>query len=151
MQLHRPEVLQQLAALDGRWLVLSFAKMERLQSWIPHFRDNFLLPHYEEQGWQWPADLFARTRFLADPSLAAYHAYGLGRNTLRQVYSREILRQYARWRAQGRPIHLPQADVLQRGGNFVVNRAGRLTLAHTGRDQSERPSVAQLLESMREA
>jgi hypothetical protein len=149
VQLHQPEVLEQLAGLDGRWLVLSFAKTDRLQSWIPHFRDNFLLPYYQEHGWPWPTGLFARTRFVADPSLAVYHAYGLGRNTLRQVYSRQILRQYARWRAQGKTINWPQEDVLQRGGNFVVGQAGRLTLAHTGRDQSERPGVAELLASMR--
>jgi hypothetical protein len=150
VQLHRPDILKQLAELEGWWLVFSFAKMVGLQSWIPHFRDNFLLPYYQENGLEPSGELFARTRFIADPSLEIYHAYGLGRNKITAVYSRQILRQYARWRAEGKPVHWPQEDPLQRGGNFVVNRAGRLTLAHSGRDQSERPTPSQILESMRE-
>jgi hypothetical protein len=149
VQLHQPEVLEHLVELGGELLVLSFAKMERLQRWIPHFRDNFLVPYYEEQQAAWPADIFARTRFVADPDLVAYHAYGLGQNRLEEVYSRAILRQYARWRAQGKPVQPPAEDPLQRGGNFVVGRDGRLTLAHSGRDQSERPGVAEMLASMR--
>ena len=153
MQLHLPPVLEQLAGLDGHWLVLSFAKMDHLQRWLPHFRDNFLRPYYEEHGFEWPSGpqngLFARTRFVSDPALEIYHAYGLGRNKLSAVYSRAILRQYARWRAEGKPVQLPQEDVLQRGGNFVVDRSGRLTLAHSGRDQSERPTTSEILEAMK--
>jgi hypothetical protein len=49
---------------------------------------------------------------------------------------------------QGKPIRL-RDDALQRGGNFVVGRDGHLTLAHTGRDQSDRPEPAEILAALR--
>lgn len=145
MQLHRPEVLTELTALEAHLLVISFAPLEHLRLWVPHFQENFLEPWYAEHAQPWPADLFARTRFLTDPNLAAYHAYGLGRNSVVKVYGPGILWQYVRWGIQGKPIHKPTEDPLQRGGDFVVDRAGQLTLAHLGRDQADRPPIADIL------
>lgn len=149
MQLHQPAILQELAVLEARLLVLSFAALPRLQVWLSHFETYFLRPSYEEQGLELPADIFARTCFLADPALEVYHAYGLGRNRPEEVYSRQILRQYARWRAQGKPVQPPAEDPLQRGGDFVVNRQNQLTLAHTGHGQAERPTIAAILAALR--
>lgn len=149
MQLHLPPVLEQLAALDAQLLVVSFAKVGRLEHWVPYFTRAFLAPRYREHGLALPANPFARTRFVADPELAVYHAYGLGRNSRWRVYGPGILWQYARWWAQGKPLRKVQDDPLQRGGNFVVGRDGRLTFAHTGRDQADRPSAAAILEALR--
>ena len=147
MQLHQPAVLTRLDALDARLVVFSFAPLERLRAWLPHFQQNFLTPSYEESGMK-VADPFARTAFVADSSLTIYRAYGLGRNSRREVYGLKILRQYARWAAEGKPVKPPPEDPLQRGGDFVVGRDGRLTLSHTGRNQAERPSVAQILRAL---
>lgn len=95
-----------------------------------------------------PAEPLARTRFLADPERAVYRAYGLGRNSLLRVYGPRILAQYVVWGLRGKPIRIRE-DTLQRGGNFVVGRDGRLTLAHTGRDQADRPSVDTILAALR--
>lgn len=148
MQLHQPDVLDQLAALDARLLVVSFADLGRLAHWVPSFRRRFLDPAYAERGVAPPAVAFARTRFLADPGRAAYHAYGLGRNSALRVYGPRILWQYAKWAMRGKPIGI-RDDTLQRGGNFVVGRDDRLTLSHTGRDQSERPSPDAILAALR--
>jgi len=142
VQLHQPTFLHELATLDARLLVLSFAEMERLRHWVPYFRRRFLDPDYARRGLTpatLPADPFEHTRFLADPSRAVYHAYGLGRNAVWRVYGPGVLWQYLKWGMQGKPIGV-RDDTLQRGGNFIVGRDGRLTLAHTGRDQSDRPS-----------
>lgn len=147
MQLHQPAPLDAIAALDARVVVVSFAPLARLARWVPHFRAHFLMPSYEGQDLP-PADPFAHTRFVADPSLAAYHAYGLGRNSALRVYGPGILLQYARWALQGKSIRKPPEDPLQRGGDFVIGRDGRLTLAFVGRDQSERPAVAALLAAL---
>ena len=149
MQLHQPEVLEQLAALDARLLVMSFAPLERLRSWLPFFRATFLDRAYRERAVPPPADPFARTRFLADPRRAVYRASGLGRNTIWRVYGPRILARYALWALQSRPIRL-RDDTLQRGGDFVVGRDGRITLAHTGRDQADRPSVEAMLRALAE-
>lgn len=148
MQLHQPQVITALEELEAQLLVISFAKLDYLKKWLPHFQVNFLDPSYQEKGLAHSTP-FARTRFLSDPTLDVYHAYGLDRNKMSEVYSREVLRQYARWRKEGKPIKLPSEDPLQRGGNFVVDRAGRLTLSHTGHNQSERPTVEDILTALR--
>ncbi len=137
-----------LAERDARLLVVSFAEEERLRRWIPFFQRHFLESAYTERDLKLPANLFERTSFLADPSRAVYHAYGLGRNAAWRVYGPRILWQYAKWGAQGKPIRLND-DALQRGGNFVVAHDGRLTLAHTGRDQSDRPAPEAILAALR--
>ncbi len=151
MQLHQPQILKRLAELDGSWLVLSFAPLDKLSSWVAHFYQSFILPSYQENYPEMAVDeveIFQRTTFLADPDLQAYHAYGLGRNTPEEVYSREVLRQYARWRKQGKLVKEPEEDPLQRGGNFVINRQGLITLSHTGRNQVERPTPEEILQAM---
>lgn len=129
-------------------LVVSFANEDKLRRWVPFFRRQFVEPAYAERGLALPINIFERVRFLADPSRGVYRAYGLGRNAVWRVYGPQILWQYARWGIQGKPIRLTD-DALQRGGNFVVARDGRLTLAHTGRDQSDRPAPARIIEALR--
>jgi len=87
-----------------------------------------------------PADPCARTRFLADPARTAYHAYGLGRNSVLRVYGPRILWHYVKWGMQGKPIGVTD-DTLQRG---------RLSFAHTGTDQSDRPPPERILAALRQ-
>ncbi|PZS01030.1 MAG: hypothetical protein DLM69_05555 [Candidatus Chloroheliales bacterium] len=150
VQLHLPPTTDQIAALDARILVVSFAALPQLQHWVPYFHLKYVAPHYAQLNLPVPEDVLARTRFLTDPTLAAYHTYGLGRNSLLRVYGPLILWQYLRWFIQRKPVHRPNQDTLQRGGNFVVNRAGIITLAHTGRDQTERPTVADIIAALRQ-
>ncbi len=147
MQLHQPDVLAEFERMEASLLVISFADLTYLTDWIPHLQANFLEPSYREAGINLER-IFSRTSFAADPAREVYHAYGLGLNTYREVYGLKILRQYARWKAQGKQVELPAQDPLQRGGNFVVNRAGRLTLSHTGHNQSERPAVSEILKAL---
>ncbi len=149
MQLHQPDVLDQLAAFDARLLVVSFADLGRLTHWVAYFHRRFLAPAYAERGVAAPANPFGRTGFLADPDRGVYHAYGLGRNSALRVYGPRILWQYVKWGVQGKPISV-RDDTLQRGGDFVVGRDGRLTLAHTGRDQSDRPPPEVILAALRQ-
>jgi len=87
VQLHLPPTTEQLATLDTRILVASFAAQPQRRHWVPYFERKYVAPHYTELYLPVPNDVFARTRFLADSSLAAYHTNGLGRNTLLRVYS----------------------------------------------------------------
>ena len=148
MQLHQPVVLEKLAGLEARLVVISFAPLPDLQSWVGHFLSNFLEPAYQEQQLSLPLNPFELTCFASDAPLQAYRAYGLGRNLPEEVYSLKILRQYARWRKQGKPVQEPAEDPLRRGGNFVVAKDGRLSLCHTGRDQAERPAVETILAAL---
>lgn len=155
MQLHRPDILETYAALEARLVVLSFASLDRFREWVPAFQVEFLEPFYKEIAQ--PArkkvgrvdDPFARTHFVADATLSVYHDFGLGRNSAFKVYGAKILWQYAIWAAQGKPIKKSGGDTLQRGGDFVVGRDGRLTLSHVGEDQSDRPSIEAVLAALR--
>lgn len=149
VQLHRPPILETLAALDARLLVLSFADLDRRRDWVPYFHHSVLEPSYAEQGLTLPVDPFARTRFAADPPRGVYHAYGLGRNSVLRVYGPRILWGYGiRWLLRGEPPRI-QADPLQRGGDFVIGRDGHIRLAHMGRDQADRPPILAILDALR--
>lgn len=149
MQLHLPPVLEELARLDTRLLVVSFAPLPRLQQWFPFFCDNFLEPYYTEHGFRFDPALLAQSRFVSDPGLSVYHAYGLGRNSYLKVYGPRILWQYVKWAIQRKPIKHPPQDPLQKGGDFVVSRDMRLTFSHVGRDQADRPSVSAILDALK--
>lgn len=150
MQLHQPDILTHVAKIGASIVVFSFAPFERFKTWVPFFYENILKPEFEEKGLAVPeqANLFERTFFLSDQPLTAYHAYGMGQSRMRDVYSPQTLRQYARWRKEGKPVQLPAEDPLQKGGDFVVNPQQLITLAQVGRTQHERPPVSQILEAL---
>jgi hypothetical protein len=140
VQLHRPEFASQLQSSGATVLALSFAPLDRLTAWAPYFHD-VLAPALGAA----PTDALARLRFLADPDLAVYHAYGMGRNSALRVYGPRILWQYARWAVARVPIRRSAEDPLQKGGDFVVGPGRRLLLAHVGRDQDDRPAAATIV------
>ncbi|MBI3652758.1 MAG: hypothetical protein HY231_17180 [Acidobacteria bacterium] len=148
MQLHHPNVQNQLAKQEAHLLVVSFAPVQELQDWLPFFQKYYVEKFFREQKLEQPTAVLARTRFVADPELQSYHAYGLGRHSTRQAYGWKIVRRFLRLLWQGKPLRRPNGDTLQKGGDFVINRQGRLTLSHIGRDQSERPTVAEVLAAL---
>ena len=149
MQLHRPDPQHQLDALDAQILVISFAPLAELTDWVEFFRQQYVGRDYRERGLEVPEEVFRRTRFLADPELAAYHAYGLGRHSAWKAYGPKIIWRYLHFIANRRPLRMTREDTLQKGGDFVVGRDGRVKLAHVGHDQSERPRIENLLAALR--
>jgi hypothetical protein len=148
VQLLHPLVQSELAKQEAELLVVSFAPRQQLSDWLPFFEKHFLERYFREQQLQPPDNYFSRTRFVSDPRLQAYQAYGLGRHSPWKAYGPKIVRQYLRFIAQGKPLRMPNGDTLQKGGDFVVNRQGRLTLSHIGLDQSERPKVSDVLAAL---
>lgn len=148
VQLHHPQVQSELAARQAQLLVVSFAPLQRLIDWQPFFQKHFVERYFREQGLARPDNFFARTRFVSDPQLAAYQAYGLGRHSRWKAYGPKIVRRYLRFIAQGKPLRMPHGDTLQKGGDFVVNRQGLITLSHIGLDQSERPQISEVLAAL---
>ncbi len=148
VQLHHPDTQTELARLGAQLLVVSFAPVEELTAWVPFFQTHYLDKFFKERGRRCPDEVFARTRFVSDAELGAYRAYGLGRHTLWKAYGPKIVWRYLHFMAQGKPLRMPNGDTLQKGGDFVINREGRLTLSHIGRDQSARPEVATILTAL---
>lgn len=150
VQLHHPDVQSEFAKRDAQLLVISFAPLQELIEWLPFFQKYFVEKYFKEQKLERPDNIFARTRFVSDPQLQAYHAYGLGRHSMWRAYGLNIVWRYLHFIAQGKPLRMPNGDTLQKGGDFVVNGEGRISLSHVGRDQSDRPKVADVLAALGE-
>lgn len=90
---------------------------------------------------------------VSDPSLAAYRAFGLGKTTWADILRPRSIGRYLRLILRGqRPRRLHEGeDVLQLGGDFVLDRAGRLTYAHRSIEPTDRPPVDELLSALRAA
>lgn len=148
VQLHHPDIQAGFAKQDAQLLVVSFAPLPQLIDWVPFFQKQFVEKYFTEHQLERPDDFFSRTRFVSDPELVAYHAYGLGRHSMLKAYGPKIVWQYLHFIAQGKPLRMPNGDTLQKGGDFVVNRQGQITLSHIGRDQSDRPKIADVLAAL---
>ena len=86
---------------------------------------------------------------LADETRAVYHAYGLQRGSWWRVWGLNSARAYSRLLRQGRRLERPTGDTLQLGGDFVVDRDGRLAYAYRSTGPDDRPSVDDLLDAVR--
>ncbi len=81
---------------------------------------------------------------LADPRRVAYSRYGMLRGPWWRIYSPRVLWRYAQAYARGERVHI-QGDTLQRGGDFLIDGAGRLRFAHVGADSFDRPPLDDLI------
>jgi hypothetical protein len=87
---------------------------------------------------------------VSDPTLTAYQAFGLERATWRQLLRGGVLWRYSRLMLRG---WMPQRgnkgeDVLQLGGDFVLDQRRRLVYAHRSSEPTDRPPVAELLQAI---
>lgn len=88
---------------------------------------------------------------LADPQRSVYRQFGLGRGTLTEVWSLGTLRLYGELLRRGRRLRRPLQDTRQLGGDFVIDRGGRLVAAFRPRSPDSRPSVDELLDEVSRA
>jgi hypothetical protein len=123
----------EIRALGGEAIVVSFAK------------PAFVTMYLKDNPMPFPV--------LSDPTRAAYQAFGLERiSWLTFLRGRTILR-YVRLMFQGWLPRRAQegADVLQLGGDFVLDAQRRLIYAFRGTTPTDRPSPAELLGALRAA
>ena len=88
---------------------------------------------------------------LSDPERKAYRAFGLTRGGTTQVWSPNALRTYVRGLLRGRLPRLPRADVAQLGGDFVLDRQGRVVYEYRSKESADRPAIDVLLNAVRAA
>jgi peroxiredoxin len=90
---------------------------------------------------------------VADPTREAYRAFGLERTSWRTILRPGVLWQYLRLMLRGwRPRRpLPGEDVLQLGGDFVLDPEGRLAYAYRSAAPTDRPGVEDLVRAVGEA
>lgn len=84
---------------------------------------------------------------VADPNRAAYKAFRLERTRWRDFLRPVVVWGYLRLILRGRLPRLPyrDEDVLQLGGDFLIDRAGDVAFAHRSRTATDRPSADELL------
>jgi peroxiredoxin len=90
---------------------------------------------------------------VCDPTLQAYQTFGLGRASWRSLFRPRVIGQYLRVLLRGwLPRKLSkEEDVLQLGGDFVLDRDRRLVYAHRSIEPTDRPKPAALLDAVRRA
>ena len=120
--------MEELAARDAAVLVVSFDSAPDVA--------EFCRSH----AWPFPC--------LVDEQRAAYRAYGLTQGSWLRTLTPRALAPYIRLMFSGRSVRAaPGQDIRQRGGDFVVGRDGRLTLAHASDDPADRPDIASIVEA----
>lgn len=106
---------------------------------VVSFAEPAILARYQERH-RWPFTI------LADPQRNAYRAFDLKRLSWFRIFSPATLKLYAKlFRGGMKPESYGRQDIYQSGGDFLVDREGRILFAHRSRDPADRPSVEKLL------
>lgn len=124
---------EQLAAAGCSVLVVAQAKPEILALYL------------SRQGWHVP--------IVSDPERVAYRAVGLERTSWLTFFRPRVLWGYFRGIFRGYGVKKPYAgeDVLQLGGNFILNKRSRVVFAYPSADPTDRPRIADLLRAIASA
>lgn len=85
---------------------------------------------------------------LLDRERVAYRRYGLGRAPPTALLRLGWVPGYVRKLLRGDPLKRPGLDVLQLGGDFVIDRDGVVVLAHPSAHFDDREPVGSLVSAM---
>lgn len=88
--------------------------------------------------------------FASDPERLVYRAFGLERTRWRTFLRPRVLLGYLAAMLRGYAPVVPYRgeDVLQLGGDFILNSRGDVVFAHRSADPTDRPSVETLLAAL---
>ena len=111
--------------LGAQVVAITFAKPARLRKYL------------DRHAWT--------MRFLADPALDAYEAFGLERAGWFQMLGPRSMFVYLKLILQGKMPQFPQEDVHRMGGDFILDSSGRSLYAYRSADPADRPTPAELL------
>jgi hypothetical protein len=88
---------------------------------------------------------------LVDRDRVAYRDYGLGRVTLSYALKLGWLPGYVRKLLGGDPLKRPGLDMMQLGGDFVIDCEGVVVLAHPSKHFEDREPVGALVRALENA
>ena len=109
---------------------------------IVSFAEPGKLAFYQQRH-QWPFVM------LADPHRDTYQAFTLNRLSWFRVFSLSTLMLYWRLVRQGKQRQdYGKEDIYQAGGDFLIDRAGKILFAHRSKEPADRPSPANLLKEI---
>jgi peroxiredoxin len=122
-----------LAAAGCSVLVVAQAKPEVLSRYLAR------------QAWRVPV--------VSDPERAGYAAFGLERTGWFTFFRPKVLGGYLRGLVHGYGVKTPYEgeDMLQLGGDFILDKLRRVVFAYPSADPTDRPRVAALRTALRSA
>jgi hypothetical protein len=88
--------------------------------------------------------------FASDPDRVAYLAFGLERTPFLTFLRPRVLLGYLAGMLRGYPPRTPYRgeDVMQLGGDIILDRAGRIVFAYRSRNPTDRPAISRLLAAL---
>lgn len=119
-----------LAAKGCSVLVVAQAKPEVLSLYL------------SRQTWHVP--------IVSDPDRIAYRAFGLKRTGWLTFFKPGVLWKYFRGMIRGHRVRKPYAgeDVLQLGGDFILDKRGRVVFAYPSANPTDRPTLAAIRQAL---
>ena len=127
------DVYDPIRALGGEVLAVSFSPPARVAAYLARHPLPFPV--------------------VSDPDRWAYRAFALGRTSWLSFFRPAVLGRYLRLMFGGwMPWQAEQGtDLLQLGGDFVLDAGRHIILAHRSAEPTDRPAARQLLEAVRRA
>jgi len=120
----------EFAELNTRILIVSFGTFPAVQQWLKETCGDFTV--------------------LLDRERTVYNAYGLERSYWRSRNLRTRWLYFKAWLA-GKKTHDSHGDdTSQLGGDFIVDKNGRLRFIHPSHDPTDRPSVEELVKVLKD-
>jgi peroxiredoxin len=125
--------LEEFRALDTQILAVSFTPPARVRAYL------------EVHPLPFPA--------VSDPDRRAYAAFSLTSTRWLSFLRPDVLARYLLLMVRGWKPEKPEKgeDVLQLGGDFVIDPTGRLAFAYRSRESTDRPTAAALVDAVRQA
>lgn len=113
-------------------LVVSFTPPERVAAYLAKYPQPFPV--------------------VSDPTLAAYKGFGLERTTVGSMLRLGVIGRFLKLILRGWLPKKPGKgeDVLQLGGDFVLDKTGRVVYAHPSSEPTDRPTATDLLAVLRQ-
>jgi hypothetical protein len=87
---------------------------------------------------------------VCDPDRTAYRAFGLERTGWLTFFRPKVLWGYLRGMLRGYRLKTPYAgeDVFQLGGDFVLDRTGKVVFAYPSTNPIDRPTITQIRDAI---
>jgi peroxiredoxin len=82
---------------------------------------------------------------ICDPGKKVYQTYGLRRGSVVRMASPALLLKGLKTLSRGHTPGMPQGDVMQMPGVFLIDTSGNIRYAHYSKDPSDNPSIETLL------
>ena len=106
------------------------------------FEDSFLSRSYvEETSLPWP--------LIIDENRELYRSYGMLSASFWDIWGPRTWLAYLKEIIKGQKLKKSEADIMQRGGDVLIDPNGIIQMHHVGEGPADRPSVEMILKMIK--